>query len=152
VGTSAKHMDVLKAAEDVRLGTLAKIPGRLDRFIYLASMRDYNTGFYHHDGLVSRFSPEVACEALADCHREVYRQLLSCSLADLVGQMEAYMESSHTAPRDFISVWQSIEPYRVAIPMDSDLFSAQFLFANFRIALAIVEERLAAPRRSLQVP
>ena len=30
------------------------------RLIYLASMRDYNTGKYHHDGLAARFSPAVA--------------------------------------------------------------------------------------------
>lgn len=150
MGTLTKRMDVQKAAEDVRLRTLAKISRPLDRFIYLASMRDYNTGVYHHDGLASRFSPEVACEALADCHREVYRRLLSCSLEDLVRQMEDYIASSHTSPRDFISVWRGIEPYRVAIPVETDSFSAQFLFANFRIALAIVEERLAAPRHSPQ--
>jgi hypothetical protein len=137
-------MDVQKAAEDVRLRTLAKIPGPLDRFIYLAAMRDYNTGLYHHEGLASRYSPEVACEALADCHREAYRQLLSCSLKDLVDQMEAYVDSSQAPPRDFISVWRGTEPYRVAVPIEADSFSVQFLLSNFRIALAIVEERWAA--------
>jgi hypothetical protein len=150
VGTATKRMDVQKAAEDVRLRTLAKIPRPLDRFIYLAAMRDYNTGLYHHEGLASCYSPEVACEALADCHREAYRQLLSCSLKDLADQMEAYADSSQASPRDFISIWRGIEPYRVAVPIETDSFSAQFLFSNFRIALAIVEERWAA-RCSLPV-
>lgn len=148
MGSLTKRMDVQKAAEDVRLRTLAKIPRPLDRFIYLASTRDYNTGVYHHEGLATRYSAEVACEALADCHRETYRQLLCCSLEDLAAQMEAYVDSSHTLPRDFISVWRGIEPYRVAVPVDADSFSAEFLFSNFRIALAIVEDRLASPRSS----
>lgn len=147
MATVPKRMDVQKAAEDVRVRTLSKIQRPLDRFIYLSSMRDYNTGLYHHDGLALRYSREVACEALADCHREVYRQLLSCSLENLVSQMEAYVDSSHTPPADFVSTWRDIEPYRVAIPMDTDSFSVQFLFSNFRIALAIVEEHLA-PRHS----
>jgi len=54
-------MDVQKAAEDVHRRTLATIPRALDRFIYLASTRDYNTGMYFHDGLAARFSAEVAC-------------------------------------------------------------------------------------------
>jgi len=137
-----KSMEVQKAADDVRGRTLAKIPRPLDRFIYLASMRDYNTGLYHHEGLASRFSQDIACEALADCHREVYRQLISCSLEDLVSQIEAYMDSSRTPARDFVSAWKGLEPYRVAVPVKSDPFSAEFLFSNFRIALAIVEERL----------
>lgn len=144
MGTVAKRMDVQKAAEDIRLRTLAKIPRPLDRFIYLSSMRDYNSGLYHHEGLAGRYSPEVACEALADCHREVYRQLLSCALQDLVAQMEGYLESSHTPARDFISVWRTIEPYRAAVPVETDSFAAEFLFSNFRIALAIVEHRLAS--------
>lgn len=150
MGPITKRMDVQKAAEDVRLRTLAKIPRPLDRFIYLASTRDYNTGLYHHEGLASRYSVEVACEALADCHREAYRQLLSCSLEGLVAQMEAYVDSSHTVPRDFISVWRGIEPYRVAVPVDADSFSAEFLFSNIRLALAIVEERLEFPHNSPQ--
>src|SRR5262249_26995926 len=96
-------MDVRNAVDDIHARTLAKLPRALDRLIYLSSMRDYNTGLYYHDGLAAHFSPEVACEALADCHREAYRELVSCSLQDLVGQMEAYVEASNTRPEDFIA-------------------------------------------------
>ena len=143
-----ERMDVQSAREDVRLRTLAKIPRALDRLIYLASMRDYNTGLYYHDGLAERFSPEIACEALADCHREAYRELLSCSLRDLVGQMEAYIESSKTRPEEFIAAWEGLEPYRVAVPVHSAQFCSEFLFSNFRLALAIVAERLEAAQPS----
>jgi hypothetical protein len=146
-----KRLDVQKAADDLRNRTLAKIPRPLDRFIYLASTRDYNTGVYYHDGLAARFSPEVACEALADCHQEAYWQLISCSLRDLVAQMEAYIETSHARPVDFIAAWRELEPFRVAVAVRTDPFSPEFLFSNFRIALAIVEDRLASPRPSLRV-
>jgi len=105
-------------------------------------MRDYNTGLYYHDGLASRFSQEVACEAMADCHREAFRELVGCSLENLVGQMEAYMASTHTSPADFLAAWRGLEPYRVAVPVESDPLSAQFLFSSFKIALAILESRL----------
>ena len=143
-----KRLDVENAVQDVRLRTLAKISRPLDRLIYLASMRDYNTGLYYHDGLAARFSLEIACEALADCHREAYRELISCSLEDLVDQMEAYVESSETPPEEFIAAWEGLEPYRVAVPVQTDCFSSEFLFSNFRLALAIVAERRAASRPS----
>lgn len=146
-----ERLDVQNAARDIQHRTLAKIPRVLDRFIYLASMRDYNTGIYHHDGLAARFSPDVACEALAGCHQEVYRELLLCPVRDLVTQMEAYIESSQTRPVDFVSTWRRLEPYRVAIPVRTDSFSAELLFSNFRIALAIVEEHQANSARSRQV-
>jgi hypothetical protein len=140
-------MDVQQAADDLRRRSLSDFPRALDRLIYLASMRDYNTGLYYHDGLASRFSPEVACEAMADCHREAFRQLVGCSLEELVVQMEAYMASTHTSPADFLTAWKGLEPYRVAVPVESDPLSAQFLFSSFKIALVILESRLN-PRRA----
>jgi hypothetical protein len=151
MGSVTMSAEVQKAARDVRLRTLAKIPTVLDRFIYLASTRDYNTGLYHHEGLASRYSPEVTCEALADCHREAYRELLLCPLESLVSQMEVYVDSLRIPPHEFLSTWKRLEPYRVAVPLEPDAFSDQFLFSNFRVALAIVEDRLASRWRPREV-
>jgi hypothetical protein len=140
--SNLKRLDVQQAADDLRRRTLSKITRPLDRLIYLASTRDYNTGYYYHDGLASRFSEEVVCEALADCHREALRELVSSPLEELVGQMDAYMDSTHTSPADFITAWKKLEPYRVAVPVDTDGLTAEFLFSNFKIALAILEARL----------
>jgi hypothetical protein len=135
-------MDVLEAAEDLRRRTLSTIDRPLDRLIYLASTRDYNTGFYYHDGLASCFPQEVVCEALADCHRDAFRELVGLSLEDMVCQMDAYISSTNTNPGDFVAAWKKLEPYRVAVPVDTDVLTTDFLFSNFKIALAILETRL----------
>src|ERR1700719_4549280 len=106
-----KRIDVQRAAHDLHLRTLSKISRPLDRLIYLASTRDYNTGLYYHDGLAARFSEEVACEALADCHREAFRELTSSPLKELVSQLGGYIDSTHTEPQDFIATWKKLEPY-----------------------------------------
>jgi hypothetical protein len=137
-----KRENVERAAEDLRRRTLSEIPRSLDRLIYLASMRDYNTGLYYHDGLAGRFSQEAACEALADCHREAFRELLGTSLEELVAQIEAYVRATRTSPFDFITAWKKLEPYRVAVPVQTDSLSSEFLFSNFKVALAILEARL----------
>ena len=142
---ATRRIDVAQAANDLRSRTLAEIPRSLDRLIYLASMRDYNTGLYYHDGLASRFTQEVACEALADCHREAFSQLVGCSLRELVSQMQGYIDSTHTSPRDFVAAWKKLEPYRVAVPVETDPLTAQLLFSSFKIALAILEARLPSP-------
>ena len=142
MSATARRMDVEQAAHDLRHRTLSDIPRSLDRLIYLSSMRDYNTGVYYHDGLASRFTQDAACEALADCHREAFRQLVGCSMEELVDQMEAYMDSTRTSPTDFLAAWKKLEPYRVAVPVETDPLSAQFLFSSFKIALAILEARL----------
>jgi hypothetical protein len=138
---------VIAAADDFRQRTLPHAPRALDRLIYLASMRDYNTGLYHHEGLAARYSREAACEAVADCHREAFRELLSSRLEDLVEELETYMITSRTDPADFIRAWRSLEPYRVAVPVGTDSLSVEFLFSNLKVALAILEHQHAPHSR-----
>ena len=140
----SKHMDVQAASRDLRLRTLSQIPRPLDQLIYLASLRDYNTGLYHHDGLASRFSEEAACEALADCHREAFRQLLSTSLEEIVNELQGYMQTTSSNPVEFLAAWKGLKPYRVAVPAETDPLAAEFLFSNLKVALAILENRLRA--------
>jgi hypothetical protein len=149
MSSSTTRMDVERAVDDVRRRTLARIPRHLDQMVYLASMRDYNTGLYYHDGLAATYTQEVACEALAECHREAFRQLLEGSLEELVEQLESYASSTHTNPRDFIATWKKLEPYRVTVPVETEPLSAELLFSNLKIALAILESR-SDPRRGAQ--
>jgi hypothetical protein len=147
--SSLRRADVQTAADDLRRRTLSQMPGALERLIYLASTRDYNNGLYYHDGLASRFSEIVACQALADCHREVFHELFECSLEDLVRQLDFYVESTRTAPGDLIAAWRNLEPYRVAVPAATDPLASDFLCSNIKIALAVWESRLDArlPRK-----
>jgi hypothetical protein len=139
-------MDVMAAAEDLRRRTLSQMPRALDRLIYLASMRDYNSGVYYHAGLAARFSEEASCEALADCHRQAFRELLGCSLREVVGQLEEYFDASQTSLTEFLSAWKELEPYRIAIPAETEPIIAEFFVSNIRIALAIFENQRRAPR------
>jgi len=137
-------MDAQDAAQDLRRRTLASMPRPLDRMLYLASTRDYNSGTYYHEGLASRFGEEAACEALSDCHREAFRELVFSSLEDLVRQIEAYMTSARSNPLDLINAWKKLEPYRVAVPTKSEELPLAVLFSNLKIALAILETRLGS--------
>jgi len=142
MGTPAKNVDVLAAADDLRRRTLVDMTQPLERLIYLASTRDYNTGLYYHHGLALRFSEEAACEALADCHREAFDELVGASLEELVHELEAYLRSTRVAPGDFIVAWKGLEPYRVAVPVGVDSLSSELVFSNLKVALAILQARL----------
>ena len=117
--------------------------------IYLASMRDYNTGLYVHQGLAARFSPEAASEALADCHQGCFQELISLELKDLTAQLDLYMRSTGNAPNDFLRAWKDLEPYRVAVPVGTDSLMAQFLFSNLKIEIMAVAEHQAGGFRRL---
>jgi len=137
-----KRSDVQQAVRDLQSRTLAPIERPLDRLIYLASTRDYNTGLYRHDGLSVRYSSAVACEALADCHRDAFQQLLRCSVKELVLQLEGYMHSARIDAAEFFKSWNKLEPYRVAVPVDTEPLASDFLCCNLKTALAILENRL----------
>lgn len=137
-----KRLDIEAAAADLRARTLDKLPGDMARLLCLASMRDYNSGEYFHDGLAIRFTHEVACGALKACHSEVFKRLAFLSLESLADELESYLSSSGLRAEDFLAAWGRIEPFRVAIPLDSDPLSARLFCSNVRIALAVLASRL----------
>lgn len=145
VNLSSNQNDAIAAADDLRRRTLAQLPLALERLIYLASTRDYNTGLYHHQGLAQRYSDAAACEGLANCHRESFQELLSASLEELVRQLHAYAGSIGALSSNFVTAWKALEPYRVAVPVGTDPLAAEFVFSNLKVALTIFEHRLFQP-------
>lgn len=139
--TTAKLVTVQAAYDDFLQRSLSKLTCDLARLIYLASTRDYNTGSYHHDGLASRFSPDVAAKALEIAHREVFLQLSAYSLEELVEQLRIYFESSHDGAGEILRTWQKLEPYRIAIPVEVNPAVARLFLSNVRLALAIWRSR-----------
>jgi hypothetical protein len=138
---SDKRVAAQEAYDDLLRRSLSKISGDLGRLIYLASTRDYNTGEYHHDGLAARFQVENACQALELAHREIFCRLAACSLEELVGEVEIYVSSSRQSREEILQVWQKLEPYRVALPVDVNVAVAQLFVSNVRLALAILRRR-----------
>jgi hypothetical protein len=133
--------DVRAALEDLKNRTLSGMGTEFARLIYLASTRDYNTGRYYHDGLAFEFSEEAAGKALAEAHAEVFLDLALGSLENLVDQLQLYLRSVGAEPGEILRTWEKLQPYRVAIPMDSHALTAALFFANVKLALAIVESR-----------
>ena len=134
---TVRLVPVQAAYDDLLKRSLSKISCDLARLIYLASTRDYNTGSYHHDGLAARFRPEIAGKALEIAHRQIFYQLSACSLEELVEQLQAYLNCSHESAADILRIWQKLEPYRVAIPVEVNPAVARLFLSNIRLALAI---------------
>jgi hypothetical protein len=141
MSASVKLVLVQEAYDDILRRTLSKLSCDLGRLIYLASTRDYNTGSYHHDGLASRFSPEVARKALEIAHRQVFYQVSAYSLEELVQEIEIYFASSREEPQKVLATWQKLEPFRIAVPVEVNPVVARLFLSNIRLALAIYRFR-----------
>ncbi len=145
-----KREDVEAARTDLAERTLSKIRGDFARLVYLASMRDYNTGEYHHEGLACMFTESVAGKAIASCHREVFKRLVLCSLKELVEQLELYASSNCSTSSELVRIWERLQPYRVTVPLECSPLAARFFASNIRTALAILQSRhLRAHREAL---
>jgi hypothetical protein len=134
--------DAWEAYEDFRTRTLSRIPSKLERLIYIASTRDYNSGIYQHEGLAGRFGREAAARALEYAHGEVFQAVSLLSLRRVTEELRTYMESSRERPTAFLNAWQKLEPYRVAIPLRVDPTIAELFISNIKIALAVLRHRL----------
>ena len=141
---------VRQAMRDFVERSLDGISNDFGKLIWLASMRDYNTGQYQHDGLARSFSPEIAAAALEQCHMDVFRHLSGNPLRDLVEQLDRYVVETGADPAEVIDAWQKLEPYRVAIPAEYEPLSVQLFFSNVRTALTILRSRHGDPPTDLQ--
>ena len=147
VNTRARlaNPDALKAYDDLWQRTLAKISGDLNRMIYLASTRDYNSGRYHHAGLEATFGYDAVKQALETAHQDIFWKLTRSSLEQLVGELEVYIRSSAESPEELLRTWRTLQPYRVAIPLEVDAMAAQLLLSNLKLGLEVLQKRRSQP-------
>ena len=68
-GAATNQEEIGRLVRDFEERTLPGLEGYFCQLVYLASLRDYNTGRYHHYGLESRYSPEAIDAGLAPVPR-----------------------------------------------------------------------------------
>lgn len=129
-------------AADILRALAVSLPNELSRLIFLATLRDNNSGHYFHPDLARRFSARVADRAMLACHQRIYRQVVALPIEDLTDQLDLYV-TTIPAPRErMIQSWTKLKAYRATIPMDADPISAEIFFMKVEVAVAILEARL----------
>lgn len=128
--------------EDVLRALRVSLPNDLSRLIFLAILRDNNSGHYYHPEVAQRFSVEVADRAMLACHHEIYERLVALPLEDLTDQLDAYMATVRAPKERLIESWTKLRAYRATIPMDADPISTEIFFMKVGVAVAILEARL----------
>jgi len=134
-----KRMDVEAAKLDLNQHTLARLDSDFARVMYLSSLRDFNTGEYHHHGLAHLYSEVAARAAMMSCHEDLFNRLISCPLNYFVEEIHQFIRSS---PKDYqgtLVVWNTLEGYHVAVPSSCDPITADLFRYNVRIAMELLK-------------
>lgn len=136
------------AAADLSKNTLARIPTLIGRLIYLASLRDPNSGIYRHHGLASIFGRDESRLALSQHHQTVFSEWLTLPLAEKRDQLTEYLEALEDPRKMVIEHWARVRAYRSYIPASARESERELFFAEIEVLLETFRcsDPSAAPR------
>jgi len=129
-----------RVIEDFERHTLEAIRGRFSRLIYLASLRDHNTGSYHHYGLETRYSSAAVDEGLRHCHAEVFADLLALSLQEQTQDLLRFFESLKAERKRLVEVWQQLRAYQILPPQNCRPLARELFSKNVEVILEVLRQ------------
>jgi hypothetical protein len=135
-------------ADYVSQTVLETLPNDLTRMIYLASLRDCNSGMYLHPELSQSRGVHAADRALRDCHEQVFRRLLTTRLAEYVIQLQEYIRYTRGEILTVLKTWRSLQAYRATAPLGAVAISTELYFLNVAIALEVVGRQVPGDQQS----
>jgi len=123
--------------------TLVQIPSMFGRLVYLASLRDPNTGQYQHFGFAQRFNDREADRTLRRSHQNVFSDWLCFSLEKQKEDLEVYLEAFGTDKVTIIANWLEWPPFMNWIPIQTREAERELFRTDLETVLEIVRRDYA---------
>jgi hypothetical protein len=134
-----------RVIDDVWKNAVSLIGSDLGKLAYLASLRDANSGLYHHYGLETVYSPEQADQALRETHVRQFYEWLKKSLSEQKEDVEFFLRTVEGEPRTVIEHWKVLEPYRNYVPVDADTAGRDLFFSDVSLIVDLLWRELFPP-------
>jgi hypothetical protein len=132
--------EAARVLADLESHTLNEMPGQFSRLIYLASLRDYNTGRYHHYGLETRYSVQAVDAGLHHAHVRVFEEIVSTPLEDQTQDLVGFFTSLREDRKQLIDTWRRLRSYQVLPPDQCNPLARQLFDKNIEVMLSVLRE------------
>jgi hypothetical protein len=96
--------------------TLSQIPSIFGRLVYLASLRNANTGRYEHHGLALIYGEEESDLVLRKSHVEAFWEWINYGLEQQKADLDLYLSALSTDRKTVVDTWLRLAPYRNMLP------------------------------------
>jgi hypothetical protein len=119
---------------------LADFPNDLSKLIYLASIRDYNSGLYLHVELSRRYGVTEVDRLLRAHHERIFSDIVATPVSAYVQQLRLYISFARASRAELVRTWKDLKAYNSAIPLHCDDLAAQIFSSNVMAALDVLEQ------------
>jgi hypothetical protein len=121
--------------EDLWNKTLSQIPSLFGRIVYLASLRNANSGKYEHHGLAAIYGEEESDRVLRESHESAFRQWLNHGVERQKVDLEEYLTSLGGDRKVLVENWIRLSPYKAVVPTMSRPFERELYTADLESLL-----------------
>ncbi len=120
--------------EDLRFYTLAAIPSLFGRIVYMANLRNEETGRYEHYGLAVVFGEKDAERALRLTHQESFQEWLTCGMREQKKDLELHFSTV----RDGTDSWLKRTGFKEFLPQNCRAPEKQMFTDDLKQVLQII--------------
>jgi hypothetical protein len=129
-------------AEDLWKHTLSRIPTVYGRLMYLASLRDQNSGIYRHHGLSAAFGREESSRALKESHRRTFLEWLNLPLSEKNHDLALYLEALEDPRLMVVDHWLRSKLYKTHVPVSARKRERELFVSDLQALLETIRNGL----------
>lgn len=127
------------ALADLCKHTLSHIPTLTGRLVYLAGLRDVNSGTYRHHGLAAAFGRDEAVRALRESHEATFQGWLNLSLAEKNADLREYFLALDDPLEDVVEHWLKSGVSRSYVPTAAMTVEAELFCKDLETLLGLLK-------------
>jgi hypothetical protein len=118
--------------------TIAETATVWGKLVYLASLRDENSGTYRHYALEKRFPAEECHQILQQSHRTVFYDWLGLTLEEQKDDLLEFWRNLGTDLTAVLTTWDKLEPYRLYLPAETSHGDRELFLTDLRTILDLL--------------